>query len=139
MATVAAGQKFLGIASTEDTTERRSPKLNAKSEFYTIEDLQAYASEDLAASGAASLTKPISYFTTAAAETATLAAGSEGQIKILHMVGNGGDAANTMEVTITNASWGTKATFNAADELLMLVYINAKWRVIANNGAVALA
>ena len=135
MATVAAGQKFLGIASTEDTTEKRSPKLNAKSEYYAIEDIQAYASEDLAASGAASLTKPISYFTTAAAETATLAAGSEGQIKILHMVGDGGD----MVVTVTNPAWGGSGTLTFADaaDSVTLCYVNAKWRILSNIGVAA--
>ena len=40
-----------------------------------------FNSEDLAAASAASLTLATSYFTTAAAETATLAAGAEGQVK----------------------------------------------------------
>jgi hypothetical protein len=43
------------------------------------------SSEDLAASAGASLTKTTSYFSTSAAETATLAAGVTGQIKVLCM------------------------------------------------------
>ena len=40
MATVTAGQKFMGIASTMDTTEKKSTALNANTEFYTIEDMR---------------------------------------------------------------------------------------------------
>ena len=136
MATVTAGQKFMGIASTMDTTEKKSAALNADTEFFTIEDIQMYANEDLAASGAASLTKPISYFTTAAAETATLAAGTDGQIKIFHMVGDGGD----MVITVTNPGWGGSGTMTFADaqDSVILVYVASKWRVITNIG-VALA
>ena len=135
MATVvAAGQKFLGVASTVDTTEKKSAAHNAKTEYYTIEDIQCYASEDLAASGACSLTKPISYFTTAAAETATLAAGSEGQIKILHMVADGGD----MVVTVTNPAWGGSGTLTFADaaDSITLCYVAAKWRILSNVGVI---
>ena len=135
MATVTAGQKFMGVASSVDTVEKKSTALNANTEHYTIEDLQSYASEDLAASGAASLTAPISYFTTAASETATLAAGSEGQIKILHMVGDGGN----MVVTVTNPAWGGSGTLTFADvhDSVTLVYVSAKWRILSNVGSVA--
>ena len=134
MGTVTEGQKFMGLASTMDTTEKKSVALNANTEFFTIEDIQMYANEDLAASGAASLTKPISYFTTAAAETATLAAGTDGQIKIFHMVGDGGD----MVITVTNSAWGgnNRLTFADANDSVTLVYVAAKWRIISNIGAV---
>jgi len=136
MGIVTEGQKFMGLASTMDTTEKKSAALNADTEFFTIEDIQMYANEDLAASGAASLTKPISYFTTAAAETATLAAGTDGQIKIFHMVGDGGD----MVITVTNPGWGGSGTMTFADaqDSVILVYVASKWRVITNIG-VALA
>lgn len=91
-----------------------------------------YSSEDLAASGAASLTKDISYFTTAAAETATLAAGTEGQTKYFCMLGNGGD----MVITVTNPSWtgsGT-LTFDAIGDACTLLYTQSKWFVVGNNG-----
>ena len=92
-------------------------------------------SEDLADAGAASLTKTASYFTTAAAETATLAAGVEGQIKVLAMYGDGGD----MVVTVTNAGWKSSGTgtitFNDIGDAVTCMYINSKWFVIGNNGA----
>jgi hypothetical protein len=65
-----------------------------------------YDSEDLAAAGAASLVKATSYFTTATAETATLAAGTNGQVKTFAMFGDGGD----MVITVTNAGWKSSGT-----------------------------
>jgi hypothetical protein len=94
------------------------------------------SSEDLAASAAASLTATTSYFTTAAAETATLAAGVEGQVKVFAMVADGGD----MVITVTNAGWKTSGTgtitFNAIGDACTLQYINAKWFCIGNNSCV---
>lgn len=90
--------------------------------------------EDLAASAAASLTIPTSYFTTAAAETATLAAGTAGQIKTFAMYGDGGD----MVITVTNPGWGGAGTitFSAVGQACTLQYINSKWFCTGNNGAV---
>ena len=92
-------------------------------------------SEDLADAGAASLTKTASYFTTTGAETATLAAGVEGQVKVLAMYGDGGD----MVVTVTNAGWKASGTgtitFNDIGDAVTCMYINSKWFVIGNNGA----
>lgn len=92
--------------------------------------------EDLAASAAASLVKTTSYFSTAAAETATLAAGSEGQIKVFAMYADSGD----MVITVSNAGWKSSGTgtitFDAIGDSCMLMYINAKWFCVGNNGAV---
>ena len=92
--------------------------------------------EDVAASAAVSLATTASYFSTATAETATLAAGTEGQVKTLMMVADGGD----MAVTITNAGWkasGTGiATFNNVGEACTLQYVNDKWFCIGNNGVI---
>jgi hypothetical protein len=93
-------------------------------------------SEDLAASAAASLTVPTSYFTTAAAETATLAAGTNGQIKTFAMVATSGN----MVITVANAGWkasGTgTVTFSAVGQACTLQYIATKWFCVGNNGAV---
>ena len=92
------------------------------------------SSEDLAASAAANLALTTSYFTTAASETATLAAGVEGQIKVFAMRGDSGD----MVITVTNPGWtgaGT-ITFSAVGQACTLQYISAKWFCIGNNGAV---
>ena len=93
------------------------------------------SSEDLAASAAASLTTYNSYFTTAAAETATLAAGTEGQVKVFNAtdvtVGN-------MVITVTNAGWQSSGTgtitFATRGVSCTLQYVNSKWYCIGNNG-----
>ena len=94
------------------------------------------SSEDLAASGAASLTTYNSYFTTAAAETATLAAGAEGQVKVF----NATDVTlGNMVITVTNAGWQSSGTgtitFAARGTSCTLQYVNSKWYCIGNNGA----
>jgi hypothetical protein len=92
------------------------------------------SSEDLAASAAASLVATTSYFTTATAETATLAAGVSGQIKVFAMVATAGN----MVITVTNAGWKTSGTgtitFDTIGDACTLQYINAKWFCIGNNG-----
>lgn len=90
--------------------------------------------EDVDNAAAVSLATTNSYFSTLAAETATLAAGTEGQTKVLAMYVNGGD----MVITVTNAGWKTSGTgtitFNNTGEACTLRYINSKWFCIGNNG-----
>jgi hypothetical protein len=92
------------------------------------------SSEDLANAGAASLAVTASYFSTAAAETATLAAGANGQIKTFMMVADNGD----MVITVTSAGWKTSGTgtitFDTIGDGCTLQYINSKWFCIGNNG-----
>jgi hypothetical protein len=99
-----------------------------------INPLFLTGSEDLASGAAASLIKTISYFSTSTAETATLAAGVDGQIKVLAMSADGGD----MVVTVTNAGWKTSGTgtitFGDIGDAVTLQYFNSKWYCIGNNG-----
>ena len=99
-----------------------------------VNPIQLTGSEDLADAGAASLTLTSSYFTTAAGETSTLAAGVEGQVKVLAMVGDSGD----MVTTVTNAGWKASGTgtitFDTIGDAVTLMYINSKWFCIGNNG-----
>jgi len=92
------------------------------------------SSEDLANAGAANLALTTSYFSTGAAETATLAAGVNGQIKTFAMYADSGD----MVITVTNAGWKTSGTgtitFNDIGDACTLQYINSKWFCIGNNG-----
>ncbi len=91
-------------------------------------------SEDLADGGAANLLLTASHFTTTTAETATLAAGTTGQIKTFAMFGDGGD----MVITVTNAGWKSSGTgtmtFNTIGQACTLQYINNKWFCVGNNG-----
>ena len=95
-----------------------------------------YSSEDLGPSAAVDLEVTASYFTTVSAETATLAAGADGQIKTLMMAGYGGN----MVITVTNAGWKTSGTgtvtFNAIGDACTLQYINSKWYCIGQNSVV---
>jgi hypothetical protein len=101
----------------------------------TNKALQPYnASSNTVASGAAcGLSTTTSYFTTAG--TATLAAGVNGQIKVLTQT-----FAGSMVVTVTNAGWKTSgtgtATLGAIGSSCTLQYTNSKWYCIGNNGAV---
>jgi hypothetical protein len=93
------------------------------------------SSEDLAASAAASLGVTTSYFTTAAAETATLAAGYKGQIKVFSAVDV---TAGNMVITVSNAGWKSSGTgtitFATRGASCTLQYTNSKWYCIGNNG-----
>ena len=91
--------------------------------------------EDLASAGAISLATTVSYFSTAGAETATLADGAEGQIKTLictSYVGN-------MVVTVATAGWQTSGsgtiTFGADGRACTLQYVQGAWYCIGNNAA----
>lgn len=92
------------------------------------------SSEDLANAAGANLALTTSYFTTSSAETATLAAGVNGQIKTFAMYGDGGD----MVITVTNAGWKSSGTgtitFNDIGDACTLQYINNKWFAIGANG-----
>jgi hypothetical protein len=91
-------------------------------------------SEDLASAAAANLLLDTSYFTTTTSETATLAAGTAGQIKKFAMFGDGGD----MVITVTNAGWKSSGTgtmtFDTIGDACTLQYINGKWFCVGNNG-----
>lgn len=93
-------------------------------------------SEDLAPAGAANLLLTSTYFSTSAAETGTLAAGTEGQIKTFMMYADTGD----MVITVTNAGWKTSGTgtmtFDTIGDACTLQYVNSKWFCIGNNGVV---
>jgi hypothetical protein len=94
------------------------------------------SSEDLAASAAANLSLTTSYFTTASAETATLAAGYTGQIKVFSAVNV---SAGNMVITVSNAGWkssgtGTITFSGTYGVSCTLQYTNSKWYCIGNNG-----
>jgi filamentous hemagglutinin len=93
-------------------------------------------SENLANGAAANLSLITSYFSTTGVSTATLAAGTAGQIKTFMMVDDGGD----MTITVTNAGWKTSGigtlTFNSIGDGCTLQYVASKWFCIGNNGVV---
>jgi hypothetical protein len=90
------------------------------------------SSEDLTSTAGANLALTTSYFTTVTAETATLAAGVNGQVKTFAMF----LASGNMVITVTNAGWGGAGTmtFTSTGQACTLQYINGKWFCIGNNG-----
>ena len=96
---------------------------------------------DVANAGAVPLTKHASLFVTGGSgETSTLAAGAEGQIKVLALKTDGG---GDMVTTVTNAGWKSSGTgtitFADIGDTCTLQYLDSKWFVIGSNGAPALA
>jgi hypothetical protein len=103
----------------------------------TNERLQPFnnSTEVLAASTGANLAVTTSRFTTAATgETGTLAAGVNGQIKILAYFSEGG-ASDTRIFTVSNAGWKSSGTgtitFTEFGQTATLMCINAKWFAIS--------
>lgn len=94
-------------------------------------------SEDLANGAAANTAITTSYVTATGSETATLAAGVEGQIKIFAYYSESA-GGNQMQITVTNAGWKTSGTgtvtLTTIGEACILRYINSKWFCIGNNG-----
>jgi hypothetical protein len=92
------------------------------------------SSEDLADAAAANLAVTTSYIATGASgETAQLAAGAAGQIKIFAMTTDGG---GDMVITVANAAWGGAGTITFGDvgDGCTLIYVNSKWCCVGNNG-----
>jgi hypothetical protein len=90
------------------------------------------SSEDLTSTAGANLSLTTSYFSTVTSETATLAAGVNGQIKTFAMY----LASGNMVITVTNPGWGGAGTmtFTTTGQACTLQYINGKWFCIGNNG-----
>jgi len=84
--------------------------------------------------GAVSLTTTATYITTTGAATATLATGTDGQIKTIMMSAY---VANCV-ITVSAAGWKTSGTgtitMSAIGQGVTLQYINSKWYATGNNG-----
>jgi len=92
------------------------------------------SSEDLGDGGAVDLSSTTSFVETGASgETATLAAGVEGQIKMFAMTADGG---GDMVVSVTNAAWGSQFVMADVGDGCTLLYVNSKWVCVGNNGCV---
>lgn len=123
-----------GTYAFEFTTSNGGAAITVQDLSRNLDPIYLPSTEDLAPSGAASLFITTSYFTTSAAETATLAAGYPGQVKVFAMYGDSGD----MVITVTNAGWKSSGTgtitFNDIGDACTLMYINSKWFAIGSNG-----
>jgi len=93
------------------------------------------STQNLSGSGAVNLTSGTTKITTAAGAAAlTLANGTDGQIKMLVMVVDGGGNAT---LTPTTATGFTTLTFgDAGDSVILQYFTTLGWMLIANNGVV---
>ena len=120
-----------GVYTFEFTTTNGSTTISV---VEVNKQLQPFnnSSEDLGDTAAANLALTTSFFSTVTSETATLAAGVNGQIKTFAMY----LASGNMVITVTNAGWGgSTITFTTTGQACTLQYINGKWFCIGNNGA----
>jgi hypothetical protein len=122
----------VGVYSFQFTTSNGGTTINIVEVNKQIQPFNN-SSEDLNSTAAANLALTTSYFSTVTTETATLAAGVAGQIKVFAMY----EESGTMTITVANPGWGGAGTvtFNAVGEACTLQYINGKWFCIGNNGA----
>ena len=84
--------------------------------------------QNITGPGAISVTTGVTLITTTGADAYTLADGVEGQVKIISMLVDGGNAT----VTPDNFVNGTKMTFNSNSDTIILLYQSTGWVVIAN-------
>ena len=68
--------------------------------------------------------------TTGGSHAGGLADGTNGQIKIITMIADGGDSV----ITPTNLANGSTITFNDVGDTAMLIFTNTNWVVVSNNG-----
>jgi len=117
------------------TLTKRSTKGSALT--YTEMDdnfthLDLYKSvENVTGGGALSLTTAVSLITTTGTEAYTLADGIEGQIKIISMKVDGGNAT----VTPANYINGTSILFNNVNDTITLLYQSTGWVQLARQNA----
>ena len=117
------------------TLTKRSTKGSALT--YTEMDdnfthLDLYKSvENVTGGGALSLTTGVSLIETTEAEAYTLADGVEGQIKIISMKVDGGNAT----VTPDNYINGTSILFNNVNDTITLLYQSTGWVQLARQNA----
>lgn len=85
----------------------------------------------LSAAGAVNLTTLVTTIASGGAIALTLADGAAGQVKVISMITDGGDAT----LTPTNLQGGTTIVFGDVGDTVTLVFVGTKWAVIGNTGA----
>ena len=93
--------------------------------------------QSVTGTGTISVVKAVTHLTTSsAAYTATLAAGVNGQIKVITMIVHGG-STNHATVTFTGASSSYDSIrFEIAGANALLLYTNSTWIILSTNGTV---
>ena len=115
--------------SDDDTVRIKvagTDKLTITSTATTISGL-TYGVQNITGAGAISLTETVTLLTTTGTNAYTLADGTEGQLKIISMKVDGGNAT----VTPDNFVNGTQIVFNDVEDTLTLLYQSTGWVVLA--------
>jgi hypothetical protein len=91
------------------------------------------SAQSVSANGNISLTVTTSIVTVSSNIVANLAAGAEGQVKILAY---GNTSTGNALISVTNAAWGGNsiANLSAQGSAATLQYINNQWYCVGNNG-----
>ena len=105
-------------------------RITVTSTATTISGL-AYNVQNISGPGAISLTETATLLTTTGANAYTLADGTEGQIKVISMKVDGGNAT----VTPNNFVNGTQIVFNDVEDTITLLYQSTGWVVLARQNA----
>jgi hypothetical protein len=84
---------------------------------------------DVTAATGTSITH-IDTVTAGAAHASGLADGAQGQVKIITMIADGGDSV----ITPSNFANGSTITFNDVGDAITLIFTNANWVIVSNNG-----
>ena len=113
------------------TLTKRSTKGSALT-FTEMDDnlthLDLYRSvENVTGGGAISITTGVTFITTTGTEAYTLADGVEGQLKIIVMKGDGGNAT----ITPDNLVGYTAIRFNDVEDSVQFLYGSTGWNIIA--------
>ena len=88
--------------------------------------------QSLSGAGAVNLTDTVTEVTSTGTDALTLANGTVGQVKVITMIVDGGDAT----LTPTTFAGGSTITFNDAGDSVILVYnTTVGWVAVANQGA----
>lgn len=86
--------------------------------------------QTLTGAGAVNLTTKVTLVVTTGANALTLAAGTDGQVKIITMKTDGGDGT----LTPTGLRGGTTITLNDVGDTVTLLYKDSAWIILSNFG-----
>lgn len=86
--------------------------------------------QTLSGAGAIDVTHFATHWTTTSTDAGTLADGSNGQLKLIVMVADGGDGT----LTPSNFGNGTTITFDDVGDAVLLYFIASNWWVVSNTG-----
>jgi hypothetical protein len=116
------------------TTERTIWLTNDQDDALDVPGGFNVSVQTLNGSGTIDLDVHTTKWTTTGASSASLADGEEGQVKVIIMVGFGGNGT----LTPTNFGPGTSVTFDAVGDSVTLEFLGTVWWVVSNNGCVVI-